>query len=68
MKDEPTPNQSPKNGWEEDEGLDEPTPPRSSPHAKQVWKEKVTSSLESPSQEVQLSGSPLLRPGEAPKE
>jgi hypothetical protein len=30
---------------------DEPTPPKTSPQTKQVWKEKVTSS-ESPSQEV----------------
>jgi hypothetical protein len=31
---------------------DEPTPPRSNPQTKPVWKEKVTSSSESPSQGV----------------
>ena len=51
------------NEWEEDEQLEEfvkkePTPPKSSPSAKQVWKEKVTS-LES--QEVQPSRSPSPR-------
>ena len=47
----PTPKEStPKNEWEEDEKLakDEPTPPKTSPQMKQVWKKKVTTS-ESPS-------------------
>ena len=48
------------NEWEEDEQPEEfvknePTPPKSSPPAKQVWKEKVISSQ---SQVVQPSGSP----------
>ena len=43
-------NQPSKSGWEEDEEpkevvKDEPTPPKSSPQTKQVWKEKVTSLL-----------------------
>jgi hypothetical protein len=61
-------NQSPKNGWEEDEEpvKDEPTPPKSNPQTKQIWKEKVTS-FESPSLEVQPSRSPSLRPDDAPK-
>jgi hypothetical protein len=46
---------------------DEPTPLRSNPQTKQVWKEKVTSS-ESPSQEMQQSRSSSLRPDNAPKE
>ena len=46
---------------------DEPTPLKSSPQTKQVWKEKVTSS-ESPSQEVQPSKSPSLGPTDAPKD
>ena len=50
-------NQSPKKSWEDDEEpeevvKDEPTLPKSSPQTKQVWKEKVTSSLETPSQDV----------------
>ena len=58
------------NEWEDDEQPEEPvkqepTPPKSSPQSKQVWKEKVTSSE---SQEVQPSGSPLLRPDDAPEE
>jgi hypothetical protein len=65
-----TRNQPPRNEWGEDEGLvkDEPTPPKSSSQTKQVWKEKVTSSSESPSLEVQPSRSPSLRPTDAPKE
>ena len=47
---------------------DEPTPPKTSPQSRQVWKEKVASLLKSPSQEVQLSESPPLRPDDAPKE
>ena len=47
---------------------DEPTPPKSNPQTKQVWKEKVTSSLETPSQDVQPSGSPSLRLDDAPEE
>jgi hypothetical protein len=47
---------------------DESTPPKSSPQTKQVWKEKVTSSSESLSQEVQLSGSPSPRPDDVPEE
>ena len=63
-------NQSPKNEWEEDkepEGdvKDEPAPPKSSPQTKQVWKEKVTSSLES--QEAQSSESPSQGPDDAPE-
>jgi hypothetical protein len=46
---------------------DEPTPPKSNQHTKQVWKEKVTSS-ESPSQEVQPSRSPSPGPIDAPEE
>ena len=65
-------NQSSKNEWEEDEEpkevvKDEPTPPKSSPQMKQVWKEKVTTS-ESPSQEVQPSRSLSPGPTDAPKE
>ena len=61
-------NQSPKNKWEEDKepkGVvkDEPALPKSSPQTKQVWKEKVTSSLES--QEVQSSESPSTGPDDA---
>jgi hypothetical protein len=47
---------------------DESTKPKSSPQTKQVWKEKVTSSLELPSQEVQPSRSPSSGPTDAPKE
>jgi hypothetical protein len=47
---------------------DEPTPPKSSPQTKQVWKENVTTSLESPTQEVQPSRSPSPRPTYAPEE
>ena len=63
-------NQLPKNEWEEDEEpmKDEPTPPKSSPQTKQVWKEKVTSSSESPSQEVQPSRSPSSGLIDAPEE
>ena len=66
-------NQPPKNEWKEDEEpeevvKDEPTPPKSSPQTKQVWKEKVTSPLETSSQDVQPSGSPSLRPDDAPEE
>jgi len=48
-------NQSPKNENEEDEKPveDEPTPPNLNPQTKQVWKEKVAPSSESPSQEAQ---------------
>ena len=65
-------NQPPRNEWEEDEEpkevvKDEPTPSKTSPQTKQVWKEKVTSS-ESPSQEVQPSRSPSPGPTDAPKE
>ena len=62
-------NQLPKNEWEENEESvkDEPTLLKSSPQTKQVWKEKVTS-IESPSQEVQPSGSPSPGPTDAPKE
>ena len=47
-------NQSPKNENEEDEKpmKDELTLPKTSPQTKQVWKEKVAPSLESPSQEM----------------
>ena len=60
------------NEWEEDEEpeevmKDEHTPPKSSPKTKQVWKEKVTSPSGRPSQDVQPSGSPSLRPNDAPK-
>ena len=59
-------------GWEDEEPeapmKDEPTPPNTSPQSKQVWKEKVTSSLESPSQDVQPSRSPSSGPIDAPKE
>jgi hypothetical protein len=63
-------NQLPKNGWEEDEEpvKDEPTLPKSSPQTRQVWKERVVSSLESPSLEVQPSRSPSSGPTDAPKE
>ena len=70
----PTPkkNQPPKNRWEEDEPKevvkDEPAPPKSSPQTKLVWKEKVTSPSETLSQNVQQSGSPSLRPDDAPEE
>jgi hypothetical protein len=60
------------NEWEDEEleepeesMKEEPISPTSSPQTKQVWKEKVTSS---PSQGVQSSGSPSLRPDDAPKE
>ena len=58
------------NEWEEDEQpkefvKKEPTSPKSSPPAKQVWKEMVTS-LES--QEVQPSGSPSPRSDDVPEE
>ena len=49
-------NQPRWNEWEDEEPevpmKDEPTLPKISPQSKQVWKEKVTSSLESPSQDV----------------
>ena len=63
-------NQSPKNENEEDKEVvkDEPTPPNSSPQTKQVWKEKVASSSESPSQEVEPSRSPSLGLTDAPKQ
>jgi hypothetical protein len=66
-------NQPRWNEWEENEEpegpvKDEPTPPRSNPPTKQVWKEKVTSSSESPSQEEQLSRSPSPRPDDALEE
>ena len=66
-------NQPPKNEWKEEEEpeqvvKDEPTLPKSSPQTKQVWKEKVTSPSETPSQVVQLSRSPSLRPDDAPEE
>ena len=59
----------PRHECEEDEEptKDEPTPPKSSPQTKQVWKEKVTSS-ESPSQEVQPSRSSSPGLTDAPKE
>ena len=47
---------------------DELTMPKTSPQTKQLWKEKVTSSLESPSQEVQPSRSPSLGPIDTPEE
>jgi len=58
------------NEWEEDEQPEEfvkkePTPPKSSPPAKQVWKEKVTSSE---SQEVQPLGSQSPRLDDVPEE
>jgi len=60
------------NEWEDEEPeepiKDEPTPPKTSPLSRQVWKEKVTSSSESPSQDVQPSRSPPLRLDDAPKE
>jgi hypothetical protein len=56
------------NEWVDEESKaptkEESTPPKSSPHTKQVWKEKVTSS---PSQEAQSSESPSSRPDDAPK-
>ena len=66
-------NQPPKNEWKEDEEhkepmKDEPTPPKSRPQTKQVWKEKVTSPLETQLQDVQPSRSPSLRPDDAPEE
>ena len=60
-------NQLPKN---EDEGEivnDDLTSLKSSPQPKQVLKGKVTSSLESPTQEVQPSRSPSLGLIDAPK-
>ena len=61
-------NQPRWNEWEDEEPeapvKGEPTPPKTSPQSKQVWKEKVTSS----SQDVQPSGSPPLRLDDAPKE
>ena len=58
-------------GWEDEEPeapmKDEPTPSKTSPQSRQVWKENVTSSSESPSQEVQSSESPPLRPDDAPE-
>jgi len=49
-------NQPQWNEWEDEEPKapmkDEPTPPKTSPQSRQVWKEKVTSSSESPSQDV----------------
>ena len=60
------------NEWKDEEPevpvKDEPTPPKTSPQSRQAWKEKVTSSSESPSQEVHSSESPPLRPDDAPKE
>jgi hypothetical protein len=38
-------NQHPRNEWDKEPKKNEPTPPKSSPQNKQVWKEKVTSSL-----------------------
>ena len=63
-------NQPPKNEWKEDEELvkDEPTPPKSSPQPSRYGKEKVTSPLETPSQDVQPSGSPSLRSDDALEE
>ena len=66
-------NQSPKKSQEEDEEpkevvKDEPTLPKSSLETKQVCKEKVTSPSETPSHDVQPSGSPSLRLDDAPKE
>ena len=60
---------TPKNEWEEDEepAKDKPTPPKTSPQTKQVWKEKVASS-KSLSQEVQPSRSPSLGPTNAPEQ
>ena len=63
-------NQLPKNDWKEDKEpmKDEPTLSKSSLQTKQVWKEKVTSSSKSPSQEVQPSRSPSLGPIDTPEE
>jgi hypothetical protein len=62
-------NQPRLNEWKDEEPKEpmkeEPTPPKTSPQTKQVWKEKVTSS---PSQEVQSSESPSPRPDDAPEE
>ena len=61
-------NQQPKNEEDDEHVKDEPTPPKSSPQTKQIWKKKVASSLESPSQEVQPSRSPSPGPTDTPKE
>ena len=66
-------NQPPRNEWVEDEEpeevvKDEPTLPKLSPQTKQIWKEKVTSPPETPSQDVQPSRSPSLRPDDAPED
>jgi len=62
-------NQSPKNEDEDEEVVEnESTTLKSNSQTKQVWKEKVTSSPKSPSQEMQPSRSPSLGPTGAPKE
>jgi len=61
-------NQLPKNEEEGQVVNDEPTAPKTSSQPKQVWKEKVASSSESPSQEVQPSRSPSPGPIYAPIE
>ena len=65
-------NQPRWNKWEDEEPKapvkDESTSAKTSPQPRQVWKEKVTSSSESLSQDVQPSRSPLLRQDDAPKE
>ena len=62
-------NQLPQNKWEEHEEFakDEPTPPKTSPQTKQVWKQKVAT-YELPSLEVQPSRSPSPGPIDAPRE
>jgi hypothetical protein len=56
------------NEWDDEEPeaptKEEATLPQSNRQIKQVWKEKITSSL---SQEEQSSESPSLRPNDAPK-
>ena len=61
-------NQSPKNEEDDEVVENEPTTLKSNSQTKQVWKEKVTSSPKSPSQEMQLSRSPSVGPTGAPKE
>jgi hypothetical protein len=60
-------NQLLNNEKEIEDVKDESTTPKSSPQTKQVWKKKVTSSSESPSQEVQPSRSPSPGPINAPE-
>ena len=61
-------NQLSKNEEEGEVEKDEPTTLKISPQTKKIWKEKVASSSESPSQVVQPSRSLSLGPIDAPKE